>query len=136
MRRLVRIALALILFCLPAFGSVGRTAEAASADWEVPGGHFFTQTAPPGQGFSVIDTNGPPFWTAVQRAGGIAATGYPISQPFSWGGFPVQAFQKVILQWQPATGQMAFLNVFDLMHDRGLDPWLKQVRAVPEPLTI
>ena len=136
MRRFVLAFLALILASLPLVGSPERRAEALVEDWDLPGGHFYTQTARAGQGFAVLDEGGIPFWTAVQTIGGMPVTGYPISQRFQWNGFTVQAFQKVILQWQPATGQVNFLNVFDLFHERNLDPWLRTVRSVPEPFAV
>ena len=136
MRRFVLAILALVLACLPLVGPPASGAEAVVEDWDVPSGHFYTQTTRPGQGFAVLDEGGIPFWTTVQAIGGVPATGYPISKRFQWNGFTVQAFQKVILQWQPATGRVYFLNVFDLLHDGGRDPWLRVARMVPEPSAV
>lgn len=137
MRRVLLLALLLNLAALPVLGLAGPAAQAAVEDWSVPGGRFYTQTAGRANvGFAVIDGEGVPFWTAVQQAGGIPATGYPISTRFEWNGFTVQAFQKVILQWQPNARRVAYLNVFDLLHDRGYDAWLREQRAVPEPVAV
>ncbi len=105
-------------------------ARADPLDWAVPGGRFFTQTG----GYAVVDRDGVPFWSEFQRLGGVQGVGYPVSQRFEWDGFVVQAMQRVIFQWQPATGQVSFVNVFDLLTEAGKDDWLLAVRQTPKPL--
>ena len=105
-------------------------ASADPQDWSVPGGRFFTQTG----GYAVVDRDGVPFWSEFQRLGGVQGVGYPVSQRFEWDGFVVQAMQRVIFQWQPATGQVSFVNVFDLLTEAGKDDWLLAVRQTPKPL--
>jgi hypothetical protein len=49
-------------------------------------------------------------------------------------GFTVQAFQKAVLQWRPDQGgQFWWLNIFDVLHDRGRDDWLATYRQTPPP---
>src|SRR5581483_3056447 len=45
----------------------------------------------------------------------------------------IQGTQKVGMQWRPDSRTVAFLNVFDILHDRGLDSWLQSARQVPPP---
>jgi hypothetical protein len=103
-------------------------------DYDVPGGHFFSQTASAGQGYIVDDQAGVPFWTTFQNLGGVSTVGYPVSRRFSWNGVVTQAFQKMVFQWQPATGRVFFVNVFDELHNAGKDAWLAQVRSTPGQL--
>ena len=107
-------------------------------DYDIPGGHFFTQAngRPLGAsaaGFALTDDGGARFWSEFQRLGGVNALGYPASQRFVLDGFTTQAFQKGVLQWRPEVNQAYFLNSFDLMHDRGLDDWLLVYRQTPKP---
>ena len=107
-------------------------------DYDIPGGHFFTQAngRPLGasaSGFAVTDEGGVRFWSEFQRLGGVSALGYPVSQRFVLDGFTTQAFQKGVLQWRPEVNKAYFLNTFDLMHDRGLDDWLLVYRQTPKP---
>jgi len=111
---------------------------ARGLDYDIPDGHFFTQTngRPLGasaEGFAVTDGGGVRFWSEFQRLGGVAALGYPVTQRFILDGFTTQAFQKGVLQWRPEVNRAYFLNTFDLMHDRGLDDWLLAYRQTPKP---
>lgn len=102
------------------------------AEFGVENGYFFTQTAPePGHGYAVTNHDGVPFWDEFQRLGGVAGVGYPISNRFEWNGLQTQAFQKMILQWQPEPGGMAAVNVMDVLHDREMDQWLFDMYGVP-----
>jgi hypothetical protein len=112
-------------------------AVASGADYDITGGHFFTQTngrdkgAP--SGFSVTDADGVPLWTSFNALGGVDVLGYPVTRRFQMDGFVVQAFQKSVLQWRPDQKSFAFLNTFDLLHDRGRDDWLMVYRQTPPP---
>lgn len=53
---------------------------------------------------------------------GYPVLGYPISDRYFQGGCVTQAFQKAILQWHPDSGQVTFINIFDLLHSAGKDP--------------
>jgi hypothetical protein len=106
------------------------------ADYEVPGGHFFTQTngrPETPSGFGVTDADGIPFWTAFQALGGTDVLGYPVTRRFELDGFVVQGFQKSVLQWRPEKREFWFLNTFDALHDRGRDDWLEVYRQTPRP---
>jgi len=105
-----------------------------SADWDIPGGHFFTQTGGgSGRGFAVTDDGDAKFWSEFRRLGGVQVVGYPASQRFRWDGFIVQVFQRVIFQWHPDTGAVAFVNVFDRLHEAAKDDWLLQAKSTPPP---
>jgi hypothetical protein len=107
-----------------------------AADYDVPVGHFFTQTngrADSPSGFGVSDADGIPFWTAFQALGGVDVLGYPVTRRFELDGFVVQGFQKSVLQWRPDKREFWFLNTFDALHDRGRDDWLEVYRQTPRP---
>ena len=106
-------------------------------DFPIPNGHFYTQgTGVPGGdlGFRITDEGGVPFWSEFQRLGGADTLGFPISQRFVLQGFVHQATQKAILQWQPESSQVTFLNIFDLLHDAGKDDQLLAARSTPRSI--
>lgn len=109
----------------------------APSDFEVPNGWFFSQAngrdGDPNWGYRIADDNGVRFWSEFQRLGGVPAQGYPVSGRFQGDGFVLQATQKFIFQWRPERNEVWYLNIFDLMHDAGLDGWLLTVRHVPPP---
>lgn len=104
---------------------------ACASDFAVSEGWFYTQTAGEGVGFTVWDDADARFWSAFQELGGIPVVGYPISQRFQHQGFTVQAFQKMVLQWDPGADRANAANTLDNMHQAGLDPWLESFRQVP-----
>lgn len=130
MRKLLAICLLSALLWLP------LDVNAAPLDFNVPSGHFFTQTgsADGVLGFAVIDDGQARFWYEFQRLGGVQGVGYPVSQRFSWDGFVVQAMQKGVLQWRPEVGRAYFINVFDQLSVAGKDDWLLAVRSTPRLL--
>src|SRR5262245_51479371 len=86
-------------------------AAQSPADWDLPRGHFYTQTggdtARPDDGFLAADRLGfgfptgrnfVRFWSEFRRYGGAGVAGYPASRPFVWDGFDVQVFQKGVFQ--------------------------------------
>jgi cellulase (glycosyl hydrolase family 5) len=107
-----------------------------AAEYDIPNGHFFTQTngGRDGSGFSVTDEDGIPMWSGFKALGGVDVLGYPVTRRFEMDGFTVQAFQKSVLQWRPDEKTFAFLNTFDVLHDRGKDDWLAIYRQTPPPL--
>ncbi|MHB1007130.1 MAG: CAP domain-containing protein [Chloroflexota bacterium] len=113
-----------------------QVALAASADYDVPGGHFFTQAAGDdgSAGFDVLDDGDARFWSEFQRLGGVQGVGYPVSQRFKWDGFVVQVMQKGVFQWRPEVGRVYFVNVFDQLSLSGKDDWLTTVRSTPKML--
>lgn len=113
------------------------SAALTAPDWDIPGGHFFTQTGGgTGRGYAVIDDDAAKFWTAFKQFGGVQAVGYPASQRFRWDGFIVQVFQRVIFQWHPETQSVAFVNTFDRLSELGKDDWLLTVRQTPRPISL
>lgn len=118
-------------------GLVPSTVVADPLDFDLPYGHFFKQANGKGGagtgGFAITNADGVPFWDEFKRLGGVSALGYPASRRFQWDGFTCQAMQKVVFQWRPETGKVMFVNVIDIMHDRGLDTWLEVYRQTPPP---
>ncbi|HEV8637418.1 MAG TPA: carboxypeptidase-like regulatory domain-containing protein [Chloroflexota bacterium] len=109
-------------------------AAAGAPDFAVPNGWFYTQTGGGGgRGYAVTDEGGLRFWSEFRRLGGVQAVGYPASQRFQWDGFTVQVFQRVVFQWRPESGSVAFVNVFDRLHDLGKDEFLLRARQTPPP---
>src|SRR5579884_637911 len=124
-----RAAAGLALFAAVLPGPAGAQ---QAADFDVPGGHFFTQTGAGGKGYAVTDADGVGFWTAFQSLGGVDVVGYPVSQRFVHGGFVTQAMQKAVFQWRPETKSVAFVNVFDDLAAAGKDEFLLSARQTPE----
>ncbi len=73
-------------------------------------------TPEPDDGYAVTNADRVPLWDFV-RDKNAQAIGYPISQRWIDGPFTLQAFQKVILQWDPA-GRMNYYNTLDVLADR------------------
>lgn len=128
MRRIWRPLSALIAMLMVVPFIPATPAEAS--DWDVPNGHFFSQTG----GYSIVNQDGIPFWDEFQRLGGVQAVGYPVSRRFQMDGFTVQTMQRVIFQWRPDIGQVYFVNTFDRLSQLGKDEWLLAQRATPKPL--
>ncbi len=132
MRTLTFLTAILIAVLLMPMSSAAE--EVIPPDWDIPGGHFYTQAngkgGAGGTGFSVADEGGIPFWSEFQRLGGVPALGYPISHRFQMDGFTVQAFQKEIMQWQPGQG-MFLVNIYDRMSEAGKDSSLDVLRQTP-----
>ncbi|HYN88242.1 MAG TPA: glycosyl hydrolase family 18 protein, partial [Ardenticatenaceae bacterium] len=134
------LAVLLLVAPLPAAGAglkpalTGPSGATAVADWDIPNGHFFTQTGGgSGRGYAVSDDGGVRFWSEFRRLGGVAAVGYPASQRFEWDGFTVQVFQRVVFQWRPEVGRVYFVNVFDRLDQLGANDWLLHRRQTPYP---
>jgi hypothetical protein len=125
---------AFLVLLVPLLVSMLPTAAYAADDWDVANGHFFSQTGGGGgKGYAVTDEGGVRFWSEFQRLGGVAAVGYPASRRFTWDGFTVQVFQRVVFQWHADTGTVAFVNTFDRLHDLGKDDWLLAAKQTPRP---
>src|SRR3954451_17471326 len=73
---------------------------------------FFSQT-----GFRV-DSDA--FWDFFQKRGGVRTFGYPVSRQFKLDGFPVEIFQREVMQQWP-DGSVHTLNLLD----SGLLPYTK-----------
>lgn len=111
----------------------------ALPDYSIGDGWFYSQAnghgGAGGEGYSITDAYGHHLWAAFQARGGVAALGYPASHRFLRDGFVDQITQKEVLQWQPQSHDVAYLNVFDTLHDDGFDTWLDQTEQIPPPLT-
>jgi hypothetical protein len=112
-------------------------------DFPLPAGHFYTQangqSGAGGTGFSIVNafeqlspfpTQEMDFFSAFNQFGGVNFLGFPASRVTVFPDFPVQVCQKEVLQFQPTRG-FFFLNIFDIMHDRGFDAFLDSVRDIP-----
>ncbi len=133
--RFVRERLRLLVFIasglwLAAGGSLAAAQE--SADHAIADGWVYSQTGPgDGTGFAVTDANGIPFWTKFHQLGEVATLGYPVWRRFVYKGFTNMAFQKAILQWQPESMSMNFLNIFDELSAAGKDAALATTKLTP-----
>jgi polysaccharide biosynthesis protein PslG len=131
--------IAALLVAIPIFLLLPAASSAQQAlDVDVATGHFYTQTngSPLGTsptGYTVTNDDGVAFWDAYQKYGGPLVLGYPVTGRFLYDGFVTQAMQKAVFQWRPDTGQVAFLNTFDALHDKGKDDWLLAYRQTPKP---
>ena len=85
------------------------------------GGCLFTitggDTDDPDDGFAVTNADAVPLWDFV-RERDLQAIGFPISQRWVDGPFTLQAFQKVILQWDPGKQRMNYYNTLDALANR------------------
>lgn len=89
---------AVLLSILP-----GRSVvRADSAD--APASVYFSQT-----GYAIVD---PRFVDFFNKRGGLRTFGYPVSREFTLLGFPVQIFQRAVMQRFP-DGHVALLNLLD-----------------------
>jgi hypothetical protein len=113
---------------------VARVPAVLPVDFDIPNGHFFTQTDPQPDlsGFAVTNDDGVPFWDTWQTLG-LSGAGYPLSGRFVWGGLVTQVFQKVALQGQ-AGGPVTAANLMDELHGRGFDAVLLGSRISPLPV--
>ena len=107
------------------------TAAELPDDEAIPGGHFYRQTGQEtGNGYAVTDNDSITFYETFQRLG-LSSVGYPVSHRFPYAGLTTQAFQKVVMQWNPTTNSVQFLNILDVLNVAGFDGALAQVRQVP-----
>ncbi|MBV9578647.1 MAG: hypothetical protein JO057_08670, partial [Chloroflexi bacterium] len=104
-------------------------------DYDIDGGHFYTQGngfgGGGGFGYTVVDDNDALMWSEFQRQGGVSRLGYPVTGRFMYGGAVTQAFQNGALQWMPDQGQTTLLNILDELHAHGVDVWLDGARQIP-----
>lgn len=104
------------------------------ADWEVPGGRFFTQTAPPDappdSGYPVVDREGAGLWSAYRALGGPGLLGYPVSAAFEAEGVPYQAMQAGLLAWDPGAGHGFVYPLFGETGNAEFEDWL-EAQGVP-----
>ena len=111
--------------------TVWRTAAALDCEGiPLDDGCLFTitggDTADPDDGFAVTNADSVPLWSFVRKRD-LYAIGYPISQRWVNGPFTLQAFQKVILQWDPGKSRMNYYNTLDVLANRYPDVELPNV---------
>ena len=102
--------------------AVAAPAHALECDgFDLDDGCLFTitggDTSNPIDGYAVTNAAGVPMWDFV-RDREAQAIGYPISQRWTDGPFTLQAFQKVILQWDPGRQRMNYYNTLDALANR------------------
>ena len=128
MCRLVPVLLALALAAV-----IATPAYAIECDGTaLPDGCLFTitggDTPYPDDGFAVTNADGVPIWDFVKEQD-LQAIGYPISQRWADGPFTLQAFQKVILQWDPGKQRVNWFNTLDVLADKYPDVEIPNVPA-------
>jgi lipoprotein-anchoring transpeptidase ErfK/SrfK len=103
------------------------TAATIVSDWDVPGGHFYTQTAPrdavTDAGFLVSDGDGLTFWRDYKALGGPTQLGFPVSGRWESEGETFQATEAALLHWDGGAARV--YPVFKLFTQYGLDDWLE-----------
>ena len=82
---------------------------------------------------AVFDDGVAPMAAEYARYGGPAVLGAPVSPRFDCGGLVCQAFQRLVLRWQPGLGSAVPVNVFDELSRRGLDGRLEAAKQAPPP---
>lgn len=114
------------------WGSLDRS---RAADFAIPNGWFFTETAAgTGLGYRVTDNDGVLFWSEFRRLGGVATLGYPSSRRFVGAdGFTYQVFQRGVLQWRPERHRAFLTNTFEQLSAAGWDERLAQL-GIPSPI--
>lgn len=111
-----------------------------SLDFDVPNGHFFTQTngrtlGTTTSGYYITNDQGIVFWNDFQEQGNWPVLGYPVTNRFIYKGFVTQAFQKLVFQWRPDTLTVDYLNTFDELSAAGKDDFLLAYRQIPKPFS-
>ncbi|MCL5074562.1 MAG: septal ring lytic transglycosylase RlpA family protein [Chloroflexi bacterium] len=136
-----RLMVAVVVALLASVFTPSTTASAdLPLDYDIPNGHFYTQTNGSPQesspkGFRLTDDDGIPFWSEFQRLGSVPVLGYPISRRFLWDGFVSQATQKAIMQWSASEQHVKLVNILDYLSQAGKDDWLSTAKLVPKPIS-
>ena len=120
--RRLRAALAVLAVAAAAMLAVWPSALALECEGvALDNGCLFTitggDTPDPDDGYAVTNADGVPIWDFV-RERDLDAIGYPISQRWVNGPFTFQAFQKVILQWDPGKQRVNYYNTLDVLANR------------------
>ena len=112
------------------------TAATPSTDFDVADGHHYTQASnTTGTGFEVRNTRNAAWWNAYRRAGGTSTLGYPISVPFTLGGFDYQLFQLGLLQSSATPNVIQPSNIMEMLDRAGQTRWLRHFHNIPVPIT-
>ena len=120
--RRMRLALAAVAIGAAGALTIGPSAGALDcAGTLLDDGCLFTitggDTSNPDDGYAVTNADDVPLWDFV-RERDLNAIGYPISQRWARGPFTLQAFQKVILQWDSGKQRMNYYNTLDVLATR------------------
>jgi hypothetical protein len=110
-----RVVLAAVFINALGFGSPRAPviAQVELADYDIPGGHFYTQAHPTGsrgEGYSVTNSLGIPFWDAYLARGSWQEVGYPLSRRFLRDGRVSQAFEHGTLVWDPTAARVELIQ--------------------------
>ncbi|HEU5316300.1 MAG TPA: hypothetical protein VFX49_09340, partial [Chloroflexota bacterium] len=131
-RALLVSAAAAPLARFPLAAHAETTAATIVSDWDVPGGHFYTQTAPRGAaddaGYVVSDADGLTFWRDYKALGGPTQLGFPVSGRWESEGETFQATEAALLHWDQGAARV--YPVFRLFTQYGMDDWL-EAQGVP-----
>ena len=119
-----RLCVVLAVLAIAAAAALAVSPPAAALECDgvaLDDGCLFTitggDTPDPDDGYAVTNADGVPLYDFV-RERDLNAIGYPISQRWVNGPFTFQAFQKVILQWDPGKGRMNYYNTLDVLANR------------------
>ena len=105
---------------------------------EIPLGDFFPTGAVDATGrplgYTVYDDGQAMLHQQYLQVHGPTYLRRPISHRFDFNGAPAQAFEYGILVWRSDAIGADLVNIFDVLHDRGLDGWLQERYSVPPPI--
>ena len=110
-------------------------AQQAPADWDIPGGHFFTQTGTGHQtGLRHHRRQRRGLLERVQAPGRRQRPRLPrLAAASSGTASSARRCSGSSSSGSKDANSVSFVNVFDLMHDNGKDAWLESVRQTPKP---
>lgn len=127
-----RVVLSLLLLFIIGFLRFWAT-EPIAPEPEPTACLFFTETGAGQGGFSICDDAHADFRSAFDLWG-VKQAGYPISRRYLHDGLIRQAFQKVIMEWNPQERRVTLVNIFDELQQAGFDDLLLDVYSVPPAL--
>ena len=124
-----------LIAAVAASGTAAHAQDDASAPpvaIAVPSGWFYPGLGEDGTGFGVRNfADGPRFFDAFTRYGGLDVMGYPSSRPWIGpGGFIYQLTQRALMQWSPTEDKVQLANIYELLREAGHDDAL-YARSVP-----
>ena len=110
-------------------------------DYDLPRGHFFSQTGGNDglTGFAVTNENRINLWSEFRRLGGVAALGWPLSSRFDSWSQTVQVFENGMLAWDPLQRSAAVRPLPDdlsiAVSADALTPARTPLLSKPQPLS-
>ena len=139
LRRVRAVALGLgLIAAVTTSGAAAREPDVESAKHESPAaiavssGWFYPGLGNDSTGFGVRNfADGPRFFDAFRRYGGLDVMGYPTSRPWIGpGGFIYQLTQRALMQWSPDADRVQLANVYEILREAGYDDAL-YARSIP-----